>query len=349
MEENKDEQNDKSNDIITWKHYNIKKRAIGNGSFSKVYKAIDTDTNQYVAIKKINFFDFSDSIKKRIHNELFILQSLNHKNIVKFIDFEYVNNNLFIIFEYCDGDISEYIGKIKNEQELKQLFKGVIDGISYLHSKNIIHRDIKPQNILIKDGEPKICDFGFSAMIKDEFYLNNTICGTPLYMSPEVLNYRPYNMKSDIWSLGILFFFIAYGYHPFNPKSIDEYKRMLNHQIKYPSNFSWEFIELLHNMLSIDYIHRYNIIDVVNHKWLGEPRKEEMIFDMEIPEIAKESGWKCYKGVYRDDYFSPNIEPCGKSMSVILIKKDKQDTGSLKEYFFNSYEFLKKKINSYSL
>ena len=204
--------NSEIEDKITWNDYIIDKKYIGKGSFSKVYRA-SKDGKEY-AIKKMPFSQFSSSLKKRIHNELFILQNVSHENIVKFIDFEYENENLYVIFEFCECDISKWIGQIPDEIELKKRLYEITKGIHYLHSKNILHRDIKPENILLKNGIPKICDFGFSAVIKDEMTMNNTICGTPLFMSPEGLFFKPYNKKSDVWSLGVMFYFLSYGSHP---------------------------------------------------------------------------------------------------------------------------------------
>jgi len=341
-----------NNDFIEWKNYRIHKRSIGQGSFSKVYKALDLTTNEYVAIKKINFFDFPDNIKKRIHNELFILQSVNHKNIVRFVDFEFVNKHLFIIFEFCDGDISNYIGKIKDENQLKDLFLQIIRGFEYLHSKNILHRDIKPQNILIKGGEVKICDFGFSSMIKDQLQMNSTICGTPLFMSPEVLNFQPYSFKSDIWSLGILFYLVAYGKHPFNnPKSIENYREFLINKIHYPFTFSDAFIDLLKNMMKINYNERFSFNQLLQHQWFKND-SDILLFEMEgINEIINESinesineekneekneGINKIKITIKDNYFPyENIE---SKQNKIIEKKP----NSLKDLFLNSIDFLTK-------
>jgi serine/threonine protein kinase len=257
-------------DIICWKNYNIQKKYIGKGSFSKVYKAFNTKNNQFYAIKKMNFSEFSSTLKKRIHNELFILQNISNENIIQFVDFEYEDKFLFIIFELCDSDISTWIGNIHNEDILKNNFLQIVKGIDYIHSKNILHRDIKPENILLKNNIPKICDFGFSAIIKDELTMNNTICGTPLYMSPETLFFKPYSKKSDIWSLGILFYFIAYGKHPYGVvNSIEEYKNKIKFEIiKFKDrNYSDLFVDLISNMLKIKESDRYSIQDVYNHPW----------------------------------------------------------------------------------
>lgn len=360
---------------ISWKHYDIYKEPIGKGSFSKVYKALDTKTQEYVAIKKINFLEFSDTLKKRIHTELFILQSTSHRNIVKFIDFEFVNNYIFMIFEYCnEGNISKYIGKNLEENKLNNIFKEIINGLSYLHSKNIIHRDLKPENILLHNGIPKICDFGLSTIIKEEIAMTATICGTPLYMSPEHLLNKPYTISTDIWSLGILFYTIAYGIHPFgSPVSITDYKKLIYNDITYSIRYSETFTDLLKGMLEVESDKRLTIKEVKNHVWFYD---NDFIFEMENLELEdvtdKKSeisdeiredfkrdienkyssscpgDWKWYKGSYTENYFENSQ---AKTKPIIIVKKT-QHSGSgnsFGELLYNSLEFIKKKLSDYSL
>jgi serine/threonine protein kinase len=307
---------------ISWKHYKIEKNPIGVGSFSKVYKAFDTHSHSSVAIKKIPFDTFSDVLKKRVHSELFILQTVRHPNIIQFIDFEFVKNNLYVIFEFCEENISNYIGKITNEEQLKRLFQGIIDGISYLHSNQIIHRDLKPENILMKDGVPKICDFGFSTIIKDSRRLNATICGTPLYMSPENLEFESHTKTTDIWSMGILFYTVAYGMHPFKESnSIQEYKKRIRTPIIYPTiPFSSAFVELLKYILVIDKTRRPSIEAVAMHPWFKSTTTYEIV----------------------SDYFSPSIASSTQPIEISNYKRKES-------FLHNSIEFLRRSFHGFSI
>lgn len=252
-----------------WSHYRLERDPIGVGSFSKVYRARDTRTGETVAIKKIPFSTFSNTLKKRMYSELFILQSVDHPNLVRLFDFEFADAYLMLIFEYCEGTFSQIVGTLA-EADAKRILKQVCEGIAYLHSKQIMHRDLKPDNILLKDGVPKICDFGFSTILRSETDMHATICGTPLYMSPENLCFDTHTMSSDVWSLGILFYVCAFGKHPWRPgKSIESYKAQVKTRLLFPSNhaFSDEFMKLVIKMLTLDKEHRPSIGEVLRHTW----------------------------------------------------------------------------------
>jgi serine/threonine protein kinase len=299
--------------------YILDKKYIGKGSFSKVYKAVEKETNKVYAIKKMQFSTFSDALKKRIHNELFILQSVTHENIVNFFDFYYQGDFLYIVFEYCENTITSFDSK-----HMKEIFYQIVQGIYYLHTKNILHRDIKPDNILVKDGIPKICDFGFSAIIKNEMDMNNTICGTPLYMSPETLFFKPYTKKSDVWSLGILFYVLSHRHHPYGElSSIEEYRNKIkSYQVKYDKTKTKSFLHLLSNMLRVNEQDRYSIYDVYNHPYFVG--KQPII----------------------DDYFS------SPENQIIIIEKQRlhsSQTSSLKNILYSSLEILKKGVSKFSL
>jgi serine/threonine protein kinase len=139
---------------------------------------------------------------------------MNSPNILKLHDYYFTSNNTYIITEYCNqGDLATILKKCGNipEVEALKILKHITNGFKEQIKKGIIHRDIKPANIFLKNGIPKIADYGFSKMAnapKDKIYYN---VGTPLYMCPSTIKNNNYSEKTDIWSIGILYYELLYG------------------------------------------------------------------------------------------------------------------------------------------
>jgi NIMA (never in mitosis gene a)-related kinase len=158
-----------------------------------------------------------------VKNEAFILSSLNFKYVVKYLESFLIDNNLNIVMEYCDaGDLSMYlnsykkIGKNLPEEKIWKIFIQICLGINYIHSKNILHRDLKTMNIfLMKEEIVRIGDLGVAKILNQNSFAN-TFVGTPYYLSPEICEEKPYNEKSDIWALGCILYEMATFKHPFN-------------------------------------------------------------------------------------------------------------------------------------
>jgi len=273
--------------VVQWNNYMIDRKFIGKGSFAKVYRGVSKKTNQEVAVKKISFGDLPKKIKSRTMIEIDILKSLNHDNVIKLYDYKFEKDNLFIITEYCNqGDLFNWINKNKSPDEIFDKVKQIVDGINYLHTNRIIHRDIKPQNILLHNSNIKICDFGFSQTIKEELSMLKTICGTPLYMSPEVINLQNYTIKSEIWSLGILLYQIFFNKHPYGrPSNIQEYKMKLLKEPKLKEITLFKdqilndiFNDLILKMLSINPESRPSIEQILNEINKGIPEEDPDTF-----------------------------------------------------------------------
>ena len=215
--------------IIEWNGYNINRKYIGKGSFAKVYYGINIKTKQEVAIKKISYNGLTEKMKSKTLLEINILKNTDHPNIVKLYEYKFEENYLFLILEYCNnGDLFDWINKTKQCEETFNVIKQILEGMNYLHQNKIIHRDIKPQNILLHNSIIKICDFGFSQYFNNQLSLFRTVCGTPLYMSPEIINLQDYTIKSEIWSLGILFYNIFFNEHPYGELlSVVDYRNKL--------------------------------------------------------------------------------------------------------------------------
>ena len=166
---------------------------IGKGSYATVYLGRRMTDNLPTAIKVIDKKIFANTYNIRsIQSEIEIMKRVEHDNIVKLLDVYQTNNNMYIVTEFCqEGDLRGYIKKKKRLGEMGALkfLRDIIGGFKYLHSQEIIHRDMKPANLLLSEGVCKISDFGFAKNLEyGENTVMRSIVGTPLYMSPQILN-----------------------------------------------------------------------------------------------------------------------------------------------------------------
>jgi NIMA (never in mitosis gene a)-related kinase len=181
------------------------------------------DDPQYYVLKQISLFNMDKNQIEEVMNESKLLSSLDSHYIVKYYDSFVENNNLNIVMEYCDsGDLSKYLqinqGIVKriSEDKIWKFFFEISLGISYLHSKKILHRDLKTLNIfLTKSDGVRIGDLGVAKVLTSDS-LAHTFVGTPLYLSPEICEERAYNEKSDIWALGCILYEMCTFKHPFD-------------------------------------------------------------------------------------------------------------------------------------
>ena len=174
--------------------------------------------------------------------------------------------------ELCDTDLYSYIQiTTLSEEDTKFIIRQIIEAIKYIMDNNIVHRDLKPHNILINKStkEIKLCDFGFAREFKDTL-LTDTVCGSPLYMAPELLQNQKYNIKSDVWSLGIIMYEIVMKNHPFKSNNISDLINKINNNkpILTNSSFSIECKELINNLLIVDYTKRLDWNDVFTNNWI---------------------------------------------------------------------------------
>lgn len=234
-------------------------KEIGKGSYGVVYLMQDKmDGNRYVVVKSIKVKKKNIAELKSAQQEANFLKQLHHPNVIQITDaFQKSPTEFCIVLEYADArDVNHYLKTHPNlsEERILQIFSQVILGLSYIHSKKIIHRDIKIANIfLFKNGLVKIGDFGISREISEES-LASTIIGTPYFMAPEILKAEPYGFPADIWAAGCVLYELMSGSHAFTGCSRDE----LFDNIKFndtpdvPSRYSQELKNLLYRMLEKD-------------------------------------------------------------------------------------------------
>lgn len=282
--------------------YKIKKNPIGKGSFSTVYYATDDDNNEY-AVKRISVIKLDQSRLDKFLLELDISIKMIHPNIVTCHEIFKTPSYWYIVSEYCNygtfGDLIMALKPIeyKKKENLAHYYLGQLkNALGYLHKNKIIHRDLKPMNILMTKNDNnevvvKLADFGFARYF--EYNPQNhtgyddmvaTICGSPIYMAPELLINNKYNTKADLWSFGIIMYELLYSTNPYNyPKNISHLKYLMEKQViqfddeNKNLNFSLDSLDLMKKLLQIDPENRINWNDFFSHQWFKKiPYEEEM-------------------------------------------------------------------------
>ncbi|KAL4497354.1 hypothetical protein ABPG72_011289 [Tetrahymena utriculariae] len=269
----KEDENSNNNNNISLKRYK-KCELIDKGAYGKVYKGIDTITNQIVAIKYIEITGTFEEVKKEINSlkkEIVLLKKLNHQNIVKYYDFEISDDKsgVDIILEYVpNGSLRMVLNKQKCFDETKTAIytKQVLEGLDYLHKNNIIHRDLKGANLLLDaDGRAKLTDFGTAKQIEfdlrksqvkeeDIAKMNRSLKGTPNWMAPEVIERTGHTTSADIWSIGCIVIEMLTGKPPYPGLSAKEVFTKIASGVlpDFPKGVSFECQEFLESCLQTD-------------------------------------------------------------------------------------------------
>lgn len=266
-----------------------KSNKLGKGNYSEVFlgKCLDAEkikkyniSDGLVAIKKINASNLTKNSNKKIRGEIEVMEIIKnnpHPNIVECYDIIDDIDTIYIVMEYCtDGDLNKYLGCPISENKAKLYFTQIVNGLIYLYENNIIHRDLKPKNILLSDDKKKVklCDFGLSK-ITSGLPRINTICGSPLYMAPEILNQKEYDNKIDMWSVGIILYEMLFGFNPLiYCKDIEELKTYVNNNqiiippLDFKGNISKDCINVLKLLLEKFNKNRLGATDILQQDWL---------------------------------------------------------------------------------
>jgi 5'-AMP-activated protein kinase catalytic alpha subunit len=202
-------------------------KVMGKGAFGKVNLAIHRLSEKFVALKSINkTFLSEEASKRKVMQEFNILRRTRHMNIVRLYESFETASHIVFVMEVCGaGDLLTYVRRRRKLKEdvAKHVFKQIIEGLKYCHSKNILHRDIKLDNILLtSEGDVKICDFGVSKLVKPGEVMTEQ-CGTPAYIAPEVFENKGYEgYASDVWSAGVVLYAMLYGTVPFKASNMTD-------------------------------------------------------------------------------------------------------------------------------
>ena len=322
-------------------------RMIGQGAFGKVNLGLNVLTGRIVAIKSLNKqnLEKNNENKKKILYEVDLMKKLNHPNITKILELFESDKYFLIIMEYINGgNLFSFVKKRRkiNEKTAKFLFRQIIQGIKYIHSNKIVHRDIKLENILIDlNNNIKICDFGIGKILEKKNQILHDQCGTPMYMAPEILlstkekGYEPFPV--DIWSAGIALYIMLSGTLPFtlNNTSISISKdnenyiekknnlqlqyAIINNEPKPIENISNEAKDLLQGILCKNPKLRLNCDEILNHPWLkssyNDNYKYHLFTKAEMIMLSK---------TYID-YRYANIEDIKENFTLSNLNKDDEN------------------------
>ncbi|KAL4452973.1 hypothetical protein ABPG73_012917 [Tetrahymena malaccensis] len=252
---------------------------IGEGSFGKVFKGRRKNTGQILALKFISKRNKSEKDLANLRQEIEILRRLKHENIILLLDAFETPHEFCVVTEFAQGELFEILEDDRSlpESEVRKIAQQLILALDYLHSNRIIHRDMKPQNILISaNGVVKLCDFGFARALSSNTQVLTSIKGTPLYMAPELVKEQPYNHTVDLWSLGVILYELFVGQPPFYTNSI--YKLIdliIKDPVKYPDNMSQEFKDFLMGLLNKNPSERADWPNLLNHPFIQETEPEK--------------------------------------------------------------------------
>lgn len=247
-------------------------KPLGKGKYGRVYMAREKSSQFIVALKvilKSKLKGFQS--KSQLRREIEIQSNLRHPNILRMYGYFYDNKKVYLILEFCSGG-ELYTRLLKkawfSESTAAKMIVEIADALGFCHSKNVIHRDIKLENLLIgENGKIKISDFGWSVHAPSSRRL--TVCGTPEYLAPEIVDKQEHDKRIDMWSLGVLLYEFLVGAPPFYEENQAlMYRRIQNVDLNFPKHIKVDARDLISKFLVKDPSQRIPLEDVAKHPWV---------------------------------------------------------------------------------
>lgn len=252
---------------------------IGRGALSIVYRGVQVSTGKHFAIKKIPLQSLRSVDLESVRREAEICSSMDHHGVCHLLDLFVSPTEICLIFDLmAAGDLFEVVKKCGSlcESEASRVVGQLLDALDYIHTAGYVHRDIKLENILCQNQADGLCckisDFGFAKRALEPSSIEEA-CGTPQYVSPEILQGLDYGTEVDVWSLGVLTFTILGGYLPFYARNMDSlFRSIINGDYIFHSDF-WGHIssdakDFVSCMLQVDRSRRSSIKDLRQHPWI---------------------------------------------------------------------------------
>ncbi|KAG8597409.1 hypothetical protein GDO81_002276 [Engystomops pustulosus] len=287
-----------------------RKDLIGHGAFAVVFKGRHKEKQDLeVAVKCINKKNLAKS-QTLLGKEIKILKELKHENIVALYDFQEVANSVYLVMEYCNGgDLADYLHTMRtlSEDTIRLFLQQIAGAMKMLHSKGVIHRDLKPQNILLsctggRRSNPnniriKIADFGFARYLQNNM-MAATLCGSPMYMAPEVIMSQHYDAKADLWSIGTIIYQCLTGKAPFQASSPQDlrlfYEKNKTLTPNIPRETSCHLKQLLLGLLQRNQKDRMDFDEFFHHSFLDAGSSMKKSLPVPMPSYPSSgSGSSC--------------------------------------------------------
>uniref|UniRef100_A0A3Q1BF66 Serine/threonine-protein kinase PLK n=1 Tax=Amphiprion ocellaris TaxID=80972 RepID=A0A3Q1BF66_AMPOC len=289
-----------------------KGKLLGKGGFARCYEMTDLSNNKMYAVKVIPQSRVSKPHQRdKITNEIELHKTLSHKHVVKFSHHFEDQENIYIFLELCSRKSLAHIWKARHtltEPEVRYYLKQIISGLKYLHSRGILHRDLKLGNFFVNENmELRLGDFGLAAKLETVEQRKKTICGTPNYLAPEVLNRQGHGTESDVWSLGCVMYTLMCGNPPFETLDLKEtYKCIKEVRYNLPSTLSPAAQKLISGILQKNPSDRLSLDQILNHEFFTKgytpdklpPSSCVMVPELHPPSPAKKFFTKMAKSLF---------------------------------------------------
>ncbi|XP_001359986.3 serine/threonine-protein kinase MARK2 [Drosophila pseudoobscura] len=254
-------------------------KTLGKGNFAKVKLAVHIPTGREVAIKVIDKTQLNTSARQKLYREVRIMKLLNHPNIVRLFQVIESERSLYLVMEYASrGELFDHLvkhGRMR-ERDARVIFRQLVSAIQYCHSKFVVHRDLKAENLLLDQHmNIKIADFGFGNTFDPNAQLE-TFCGSPPYAAPELFMGRKYaGPEVDAWSLGVVLYTLVSGSLPFDGGTLKELReRVLRGKYRVPYYISMDCENLMRKFLVLNPAKRTTLNAVMGDKWINLGHEE---------------------------------------------------------------------------